>query len=71
MIGGMALFNGCIAEMEEVRAGLRMPGLSNGERATLRLRADVIARLIVAQEKLARLPEKPAAGAPSLLDAYK
>lgn len=58
-----------VAELQEIRVGLRQPDLTNTERATLRLRADVLSRLIVATEKLSRAP-KPAA-ADNWLSAYQ
>jgi hypothetical protein len=45
-----------VAELQEIRVALRAPGLTNSARATLRLRADVLSRLVVATEKLARAP---------------
>src|SRR5713101_471155 len=44
-----------IAELQAVSDALKLP-LSPAERGTLRLRADLASRLIVAHEKLAKLP---------------
>jgi hypothetical protein len=51
-----------ITELEAIRARLAEPNLNASERATLRLRADVTSRLVIAHEKLAKLPE-PESGA--------
>jgi len=54
--------DGLIAELQQIRVALRRANLADRERATLRLRGDIISGLIAAVEKRARLPRPKTTG---------
>lgn len=56
-----------VDELGDIAARLRAPGLTDSDRSTLRLRADVASRRIIALEKLRRMPPEPDADPESWL----